>query len=126
MLQNDVKGDRLDEALCFADFGEAKVIDTNQKPAQRSSYSSSSSGIPSPVAVEKQIEQFVTLTRTRGTEAIKSPEVLKINGSDKAVKITRASDIWSMGCLLYELVTQELLFQNGRGVSKTLLVLIYC
>lgn len=61
----------------------------------------------------------MSLTRTRGTEAIKSPEVLEIKGSEVAeVKVTLASDIWSLGCLLYELVTQELLFQNGKAFVK--------
>ncbi|KAG6617739.1 serine/threonine protein kinase [Phytophthora cinnamomi] len=78
--------------LCIADFGEAKLADSHQLP---------------------RTEKFVSLSRTRGTEAIKSPEVLTIKGSeDVEVKVTLASDIWSLGCLLYELATQELLFQN--------------
>ncbi|ETI42981.1 serine/threonine protein kinase [Phytophthora nicotianae] len=97
--------------LCFADFGEAKVVDTDRIPVRTSTFSSFSSGTTSPVN-HKRAEKFMSLTRTRGTEAIKSPEVLKIKGSEVAVKVTLASDIWSLGCLLYELVTQELLFQN--------------
>ncbi|EEY54764.1 uncharacterized protein PITG_08312 [Phytophthora infestans T30-4] len=97
--------------LCFADFGEAKVVDTDRIPVRTATFSSFSSSAASPGA-PKRTEKCMSLTRTRGTEAIKSPEVLKIKGSEVAVKVTLASDIWSIGCLLFELVTQELLFQN--------------
>ena len=53
--------------------------------------------------------------KSRGTECIKSPEMLtlalqlkKENDSyDRRKKIgtTRASDIWSLGCLFYEILT---------------------
>ncbi|KAG3202087.1 hypothetical protein PC128_g3438 [Phytophthora cactorum] len=114
LLQNNETGKRSNNFkgwLCFADFGEAKCVDTDRIPVRTFTFSSFSSNAASPV-VEKRVEKFMSLTRTRGTEAIKSPEVLKIKGSEVAVKVTLASDIWSLGCLLYELVTQELLFQN--------------
>lgn len=58
--------------------------------------------------------------RNRGTEYIKSPEMLTLTINSKKeqdtydrrkkVGTTRSSDIWSIGCLLYEILTGELLF----------------
>ena len=57
--------------------------------------------------------------RSKGTDVIKSPEMLiqgQIRKDDdnfdrrKKMGTTRSSDIWSLGCLFYELLTGEFLF----------------
>ena len=62
-------------------------------------------------------------TRSRGTDVIKSPEMLKHFGYQirkeddnfdrrKKIGTTRSSDIWSLGCLFYELLTGNFLFEE--------------
>ena len=60
---------------------------------------------------------------SRGTMCIKSPEMLNLDIANndegahfdrrRKVGTTRASDVWSMGCLLYELLTDKFLFNDN-------------
>ena len=58
----------------------------------------------------------------RGTECIKSPEMLTISGATdqnrpqhdrrKTIGTNALSDVWSLGCLLYELIVGDYLFRD--------------
>ncbi|CAJ1446522.1 unnamed protein product [Effrenium voratum] len=60
--------------------------------------------------------------RNRGTEIIKGPEMLelevvsrrdsKVHDRRKRVGTNKAADIWSLGCLFFELLTGRFLFQE--------------
>jgi serine/threonine protein kinase len=65
--------------------------------------------------------------KSRGTECIKSPEMLTLalhlkkesDSYDRRKKIgtTRASDIWSLGCLFYEMLTGDYLYHRADWVN---------
>jgi serine/threonine protein kinase len=65
--------------------------------------------------------------KSRGTECNQSPEMLTLTISTKKeadhydrrkrVGTTRVSDVWSLGCLLFEILTGEHLFHNPDWVQ---------
>ena len=62
---------------------------------------------------EARIASLCPCFRNRGTECIKAPEMLSIARHPGRIKTTTsACDIWSLGSLLFELVTGEYLFAS--------------
>jgi len=104
------------ETIAIADFGEAHV-----GPSSRGFEEDFLSG--NLMSARAWNGNFVnsSMMRARGTECIQSPEMLRVaalakDNPDKfagrgAVSIGLASDIWSVGCLLYELMTCTWLFE---------------
>ena len=91
--------DELPFSLVLADYGESKVF----------------------IDDEDQYTQ-----RNRGTESIKSPEMLSVAmkmqrdraNFDRRVKVGagKASDVWSLGCLLFEIVGGIMLFYDDDWI----------
>lgn len=98
LKKSDSKG-RLAFRVVLGDFGESVMFPGGREGAQRGS-----------------------TTQSRGTDAFKSPEMLMVdcapqthqNGYDRrrAQGAGAPSDVWSLGCLLFELFTGNVLYND--------------
>ena len=91
ILHLDIKSEnvllRNDEQVCLGDFGEARALGERDG---------------------------VRLSKAHGTECVQAPEVLSgvQQGFDASAKVTTKADCWALGCLWYELLTGNKLFEE--------------
>ncbi|PWW80729.1 kinase-like protein, partial [Tuber magnatum] len=64
-----------------------------------------------------QGENCTSLHTTVGTRIYAAPEVLGLDSTSEMSEYTNAVDIWSLGCVIHELLTSEKLFTNEGQIS---------
>ncbi|CAM9419451.1 unnamed protein product, partial [Phaeothamnion confervicola] len=122
-------------AVCVADFGEAVLMPPSplRRPPWAGSQHESRDAADTSAAASSAPQMAIAVTRARGMECIQAPEMLRLgissspssgsgSGSSSgggaaalaaANAIGAPADVWSLGCLLFETVTGEFLFDTS-------------
>jgi len=108
-------------------ISEACNLDENHVPANRRPSTGVDDQIPRIAVADfgesrMMLDENDVCTRNRGTEVLKCPEMLQIDkvarqegdyyDRRKIPGTNQAADVWSVGCLLFELLTGSFLFQD--------------
>ncbi|CAB1097328.1 unnamed protein product [Ectocarpus sp. CCAP 1310/34] len=119
-------------SVCVTDFGEA-IVGRRRRCPPKATDALPATARPDPDSATNDDEFYFDVRGSRGTERIQSPEMVLLSRSgggtggsgpssedpavgaergESARGITTASDVWSLGCLLYELLCKQPLFRD--------------
>ncbi|KXG47633.1 uncharacterized protein PGRI_015030 [Penicillium griseofulvum] len=78
--------------------------------------------------ISKLSQKGITQPRTQaGTDGYMAPECFGINNRTKESSYTHAVDIWSLGCLVYYILTKELPFKRRKDeFTSYIMIQRYC
>ncbi|RPA99828.1 Pkinase-domain-containing protein, partial [Choiromyces venosus 120613-1] len=68
--------------------------------------------------ISKCVHSNTAFRSTVGTDCYAAPEVLRLDTDAESPVYTNAVDIWALGCVVYELLTKEILFGSLGETSK--------